>query len=97
MSATIGNNDAWIGVSDIEYEGHFLWLDGVTATSETIGWADGEPNNDHGREHCGQVSLAGYPHNTANDLPCNVAKHGLCEKTILTGSIFGCILKWLRL
>ena len=92
MNATVGNDDVWIGLSDTEREGQFLWLDGELATNGAIGWADGEPNDEISREDCVHINLAdGFRHNEANDKPCDDAVHALCEKKLVTNSSFGCI------
>lgn len=47
----------WMGLTDTESEGDFRWRDG-SAPAFTH-WADGEPSNTSGREHCVQVGRDG--------------------------------------
>lgn len=46
----IALNEWWIGFSDREDEGEFLWEDGSSVEFEN--WNQGEPNNTGGGEHC---------------------------------------------
>ena len=90
MGATVGNDDVWIGLSDIEREGHFKWLDGVLAAN--VGWVDGEPNDYDNNEDCVHINLGGrFLPNTINDIPCSAAVHALCEKKLIADSLFFCI------
>ena len=92
MGATAGNDDVWIGLNDIEREGHFKWLDGVLAANETIGWYDGEPNDSGNNEDCVHINWGGrFLLNAINDIPCSAAVHALCEKKLITDSLFFCI------
>ena len=80
----------WIGVSDIQQEGHFVYIDGEPATPENTGWASGEPNNDCDEEYCGEdcgaLNYIAFPHNKANDAPCDLKYFALCEKAIFNCS-----------
>jgi len=53
--ATLGLQWAswWLGLSDQEAEGTFVWADGEPVTFAP--WSDGEPNDSGGREDCAQV------------------------------------------
>jgi hypothetical protein len=58
---------AWIGLSDRETEGKWVWVDGEPA-GPFLNWGPGEPNNEHGQEHC-----VGYYSNKVgqwNDFVC---------------------------
>ena len=72
----------WIGLSDIEQEGYFVYIDGEPATSDNTGWASGEPNNSHG-EDCGGINYYIFPHNKANDVSCGNNYYALCERATL--------------
>ena len=75
--------DAWIGASDIETEGRFVYLDGVTATQQNTGWNSAQPDDGGRREDCVHFNLRGWPDNTANDWVCMENAYALCEKPIL--------------
>ena len=75
-------DQVWIGVSDIQKEGYFVFIDGEPATSSNTGWASDEPNNDD-NEDCGGVNSKSYPHNTLNDGNCGASLYALCEKPVL--------------
>ena len=78
------DRDAWIGLSDIETEGQFVFVDGVSSTNENTGWAPGEPNDVGKNEDCAHLHLSdpNHPINTANDYPCSRNAFALCEKPI---------------
>ncbi|MFH2008712.1 MAG: FG-GAP-like repeat-containing protein [bacterium] len=68
-----GLDNPWIGLSDLETEGTFLWVDG-----QTLGyapWNAGEPNDSGGLEDCAAV----YADGLWNDLPCDLERAFLCE------------------
>ena len=68
----------WIGLSDEELEGRFLWLDGSEDIENEAMWALGEPNDSDPGEDCA-VILAHF-YGLMNDIPCSYAVVGLCEK-----------------
>ncbi len=85
-----GQQDAWIGATDIEQEGLWHWVSGgpqFWSGNDDTGFAvDGrfqywnpgvEPNNAGGAEHCAIV------HSVTNgrwtDLPCNLGYGAICE------------------
>ncbi|KAG7229387.1 hypothetical protein INR49_012778 [Caranx melampygus] len=71
---TLTNNRAWIGLSDIEEEGKWKWVD----ETELVGggfWRPGEPNNE-GHEDCAEIS---HSNGKWNDVPCNLRKSWICE------------------
>ena len=85
LNATdLENTHAWIGLRKINQT--FVWINGLRATSETIRWAQGEPNNSGGKEDCVIVNWRKDPHNTANDFTCESLSRGLCEKPVLLDS-----------
>jgi hypothetical protein len=64
----------WIGLSDRDEEGVYRWADGAEATF--LGWADGEPNNSGGYEHC----IHYYDAERWNDIDCEAALGVICER-----------------
>ena len=76
-------HDAWIGASDIETEGRFVYLDGVTVTQQNIEWIKGQPDDAGGNEDCVHFNLYDRPDNRANDYNCEKSIYALCEKRIL--------------
>ncbi|KAL7855910.1 hypothetical protein AOLI_G00195140 [Acnodon oligacanthus] len=78
-----GNTEAWIGLTDIDTEGVWKWVDNSTLTTEF--WYQGEPN-DYGRnEDC---ALTGYKDagsgrvSTWADYPCKISVVGICEERL---------------
>jgi hypothetical protein len=50
----------WLGGSDQQHEGSWLWQDGTAWTIATTGnWELGGPDNSGGAEHCLQVRESG--------------------------------------
>ena len=72
-----------MGLSDLEEEGNFKWIDGSNSTSENTTWNINEPNGGT-RENCG-VTHPNWLSNGLtwlNDGTCSSIFHGLCEKTL---------------
>ena len=72
--------DAWIGLTDIDREGSFVFLDGVVSTESNTGWAPNEPNNGNQNEDCVNLHWVDLSPNLANDYFCNYSAFALCEK-----------------
>ncbi|XP_065146223.2 uncharacterized protein [Paramisgurnus dabryanus] len=70
-----GIQNIWIGLSDIDEEGRWKWVDNSTLTTRF--WRSGEPNGGI-RENCGES----YP-SAWNDLRCDKLLKWICEKNIL--------------
>ena len=76
-------DQVWIGLSDIQQEGYFVYIDGEPATSGNTGWYSGEPNNKD-NEDCGSLYSTGDDqNNTANDEDCERDLLALCESPVL--------------
>ncbi|XP_056322521.1 CD209 antigen-like protein E [Danio aesculapii] len=67
----------WIGLSDQEVEGKWIWVDGSSPSFGFNNWASGEPNSNAGNEDCALVYPSGWA-----DYPCNFTFNWICEETI---------------
>nr|XP_057910099.1 uncharacterized protein LOC131105709 [Doryrhamphus excisus] len=65
----------WIGLSDLDHEGKWKWVNGEELDFEGF-WQKGEPNNSDGNEDCVEVSRAGRGW---NDMPCGEQLSWVCE------------------
>ncbi|XP_055014846.1 type-2 ice-structuring protein-like [Boleophthalmus pectinirostris] len=66
---------AWIGFSDAQNEGHWLWINSEPDTY--TGWCPGQPDNWHG-EHCATINLSSDL--CWNDENCNNKRPFVCVK-----------------
>lgn len=73
VTTLISNNRAWIGLSDIEEEGKWKWVDGTEVGGGGF-WQPGEPNSE-GHEDCAESHSNGK----WNDVPCSLRKSWICE------------------
>lgn len=78
MAQRLSITDFWLGLSDLETEGSFVWVDGSPLTSSN--WSSGEPN-DSGGEDCAQIFSGGL----WNDLPCGYSLPAVCESPCEAG------------
>jgi hypothetical protein len=72
VDAFVTSSIVWIGVNDVDLEGHFVKVTGGPATF--LPWAQGEPNDSGGAEDC--VELVGHD---LNDDRCDTQLPFLCE------------------
>uniref|UniRef100_A0A674A584 C-type lectin domain-containing protein n=1 Tax=Salmo trutta TaxID=8032 RepID=A0A674A584_SALTR len=74
------NKKAWFGLTDIEVEGTWRWVDGTPLT--TSYWNKGEPNDMQG-EDCALVdNTLKDPVVAWNDVPCNHKNDWICERQV---------------
>lgn len=70
-----GGKDVFIGLTDTEIEGTFVWSDGSTVVYTN--WDDGEPNNEYGIGDCVILVANGK----WNDTPCSMWYEYVCKFT----------------
>ncbi|XP_056227452.1 CD209 antigen-like protein E [Seriola aureovittata] len=72
---------AWIGMTDREVEGTWIWVDGTPVDKDSLLWAPGQPDGSSGGEDCGDlrtmINFIGL-----NDLKCSTRNQWICEKTL---------------
>ncbi|XP_059210528.1 ladderlectin-like, partial [Centropristis striata] len=74
---THGHPRTWIGGSDAEMTGVWLWSDGTPFRFSY--WCSGEPNN-QGNEHCVEMNVG--DNKCWNDLKCDTNRPSVCAKNI---------------
>ena len=82
FAADLGHwNVLWIGASDIQqgYEGTFVYQESKRDVPQKF-WADGEPNNAKGQEHCIEMYSSNKRNPKFNDVPCTFYWRFICEK-----------------
>uniref|UniRef100_A0A8C6WHR0 C-type lectin domain-containing protein n=1 Tax=Neogobius melanostomus TaxID=47308 RepID=A0A8C6WHR0_9GOBI len=70
--------DAWIGFSDAQEDGVWLWINGEPVTF--TGWCDGEPNNLHGPQQCAVINYSAKK--CWDDAHCLIKRPFVCEKEL---------------
>ncbi|KAL2099694.1 hypothetical protein ACEWY4_004088 [Coilia grayii] len=68
----------WIGLSDQLHEGAFAWSDGSSV--RYTNWANKEPNNNDGKEHCAAMTHNALQTGRWNDNPCSEEMGWVCYK-----------------
>ncbi|XP_077379869.1 CD209 antigen-like protein A [Festucalex cinctus] len=72
---------AWIGMSDRDQEGIWIWVNGTPVNKDRLEWAPGQPDGAFGGEDCGDIrtmmNFIGL-----NDSNCSVRSQWICEKTV---------------
>ncbi|XP_070710707.1 CD209 antigen-like protein C [Pempheris klunzingeri] len=71
---------AWVGMTDREEEGTWIWVDGTRVDKDRLQWARGQPDGAFGGEDCGDlrtmIDFIGL-----NDFMCSARNQWICEKT----------------
>ena len=75
----------WIGLSDSDNEGDWMWTDGTQLDSDGYkNWEDDHPkNNENNNEDCVVIRIRKSDpvhHGKWHDLPCSLDKKFICEK-----------------
>ena len=71
------DNTCWIGLSDLDTEGTFIWESGTELSGDVARhWYSGEPNNADGNENCVTV---GHSDGSMNDMPCQAEVKFICQ------------------
>uniref|UniRef100_A0A672Y7T9 C-type lectin domain-containing protein n=1 Tax=Sphaeramia orbicularis TaxID=375764 RepID=A0A672Y7T9_9TELE len=68
------NKNSWIGLSDLEEEGTWKWVDGSPLTQQY--WSQGEPNHVHDEDCVHMHSSTGL----WADVSCDNSLYWICEK-----------------
>nr|XP_023693093.1 CD209 antigen-like protein C isoform X2 [Paramormyrops kingsleyae] len=79
------SGDFWIGLSDIESEGTWKWVDGTTIPVEKGYWrANPQQPDNYGNEDCVHTynTIHSVPFQTWNDRPCNDVIQWICESVL---------------
>jgi hypothetical protein len=71
---TLAAGSYWIGLSDHDQEGRFVWVTG--ALPVFADWTVGEPNDDFNTEDCGEYRAGSL---RRNDRTCSFAQRYMCE------------------
>ena len=82
--AILGNRRTWIGLSDTEEEGSFVWIDGVVATPKSTRWVVGQPDGSNVDEDCAYLNEENRRRHFLSDTNCRRKFHALCEKVYYT-------------
>ena len=69
----------WIGASDNETEGTFIWNNSREPVSQSF-WKSGEPNNANSGEQCAEVYYVQSAYGKFNDNSCSKSFNFVCEK-----------------
>ncbi|PVD31845.1 hypothetical protein C0Q70_07264 [Pomacea canaliculata] len=70
----------WVGATDIEVEGQFVWSDGTSVPTNTGLWGDTQPDNYLNNEDCADVGISNGI--MLNDLPCSSKLKYVCQVDI---------------
>ncbi|KAK5900114.1 hypothetical protein CesoFtcFv8_009520 [Champsocephalus esox] len=72
---------AWVGMTDREREGTWVWVDGTPVNRQSLLWAPGQPDDSLGGEDCGDLRT--MPQFLGlNDVNCIVRLQWICEKSL---------------
>ena len=72
--ALTGSTGAWIGLTDLLFEGNFSWVDGSSVSYTNF--RAGQPNNGNDNQHCTWIRPDGF----WDDVICKKEQHYVCQK-----------------
>ncbi|XP_072049870.1 C-type lectin mannose-binding isoform-like [Amphiura filiformis] len=78
LNALISGDEAWIGFTDSETEGQFVWSDGTA--SDFTAWDQGQPNDNQGTEDCAELNHVSLPDKSWNDHNCDLQHSFICKQ-----------------
>jgi len=73
------NGAYWLGGSDLETEGVFIWHSGERQTIDNMMWNDNQPDNFRKKDHCLISKLV-----KLSDVPCKDKYIFMCEIVLYT-------------
>jgi uncharacterized protein YegL len=73
LAADLKLGSFFIGLTDVETEGEFFWLDGTV--KEFTKWSPGEPNDAGHNEDCTEM----YSNGNWNDIHCTALRNYMCK------------------
>ena len=76
-----GGEQSWLGLSDINTEGTFVWNDGTPV--DFIHWAKNQPNNFHNQDCIHTIGLLQDHGYEWNDINCSDCHRFTCKKARL--------------
>ncbi|XP_033481264.2 asialoglycoprotein receptor 2-like isoform X1 [Epinephelus lanceolatus] len=69
---------AWVGMTDREKEGTWIWVDGTPVDKDGLNWAPGQPDDAFGGEDCGDIrTMTDFI--GLNDFNCSARSQWICE------------------
>ncbi|XP_049428017.1 CD209 antigen-like protein E isoform X2 [Epinephelus fuscoguttatus] len=69
---------AWVGMTDREKEGTWIWVDGTPVDKDGLNWAPGQPDGAFGGEDCGDIrTMTDFI--GLNDFNCSARSQWICE------------------
>uniref|UniRef100_A0A7M4F5M9 C-type lectin domain-containing protein n=1 Tax=Crocodylus porosus TaxID=8502 RepID=A0A7M4F5M9_CROPO len=73
-----GRERYWLGLTDLNTEGKWEWIDGTDYMNGFTFWKKGEPNDSGTHEDCAHLWTLGE----WNDVYCTYKCHYICEKPV---------------
>ncbi|XP_030609440.1 type-2 ice-structuring protein-like [Archocentrus centrarchus] len=78
LSISHEEKETWLGGTDAQKEGHWIWSDGTTF--QYTNWCPREPNNKGGHQHCLEINYSDGK--CWDDVGCNVKRPSVCAKNM---------------